>query len=164
MASWMKEGRRGEHGKAPVLQLALLNELELDRVLRLDVGRVEAEVTGHVAVAERLAVGRLGDRVKLLPPLGDAHLLRAADAGEHHAPQPDGQLRDLVNGGAAVAREERVELLLDEEAGRREHRDARVRELRLAQAVDLELVLAVEEARGVELAEDVVAAREAVRE
>ena len=144
-------------------ELLLLHVEELLRVLRLDLERVEAEVARHVALAQRLR-RRVGALVELLPPLGDARLLGARDAGEHPGPQPDRQLRDLVDRDVGVAGEERVELLLHEEAERREHRHAAVRELGLAVLVHLELRLALEEVERVELAEDVVAARQAVRE
>ena len=62
----------------------------------------------------------------------------------------------------------RTELLLHDEADSREHADATVGELALAVAVDLELGLALEEARRVEVerlaADGVHVAREAVRE
>merc|ERR1719487_936976 len=74
----------------------------------------------------------------------------------------------MVDRRAAVAGEERVELLLDEEAERRKHADAAVRQLRLAVAVHLELRLALKEAGRVEVelraADRVEVAREAVRE
>merc|ERR1719258_322241 len=76
----------------------------------------------------------------------------------------DGQLRDLVDGGPAIAREERVELLLHEEASRREHADAAVRQLGLAPREDLVVRLAVEEVERVELLEGRDRARQAVAE
>merc|ERR550514_225103 len=78
-----------------------------------------------------------------------------------------GRGRSHAAGGSSeggVAPEERVEALLHEEAGRREHADAAVRQLRLTQPVDLALALALEEAGGIEVAEDVVAAGQAERE
>merc|ERR1719265_885699 len=140
----------------------LLHEAQVLIVARREVEGVKVEVARVVVWAEgggRLA--RLG--VHLGPPHADAVELCVADADGHDDPQPEGQLGDLVNGRAAVAGEERVEALLHEEAGRREHADAAVRQLRLAQPVDLALALALEEAGGIEVAEDVVAAGQAER-
>ena len=50
--------------------------------------------------------------VELAEGHADAEGLGSGDAAEHHAPEPHGQLRDLVDGGAADASEERVEVLL----------------------------------------------------
>merc|ERR1719324_982580 len=120
-----EEAERGDHGEAAVRELLLLHLTELGGVLRLEVKRVEAEVAGVVARAE----GGLGLEllaVELAEAEVDAVRLSRADAAGHDNPEPDGELRDLVDGGAAVGREERVELLLDEEAERREYRDAAV--------------------------------------
>merc|ERR1719353_2468 len=144
-----QEARRPKHGQATVRELALLHDAQLRRVLRPDVRRVEAEVARDVSVAQGLRRGaRL--RVELLPALGDAHLLRAADASKHHTPDPHRELRDLIDGRTAVAREERVDLLLHKKAGARQHSDPGVRDLRLAQAEDLVLGLADGEAQRVE--------------
>merc|ERR1719261_504689 len=158
-----EEAGRGDHGEAAVRELLLLHQAELLRVLRLEVERVKAEVAGVVARAER-GLGLELLAVELAEAEVDAEGLGGADAARHDGPEPHRQLRDLVNRGAAVGREERVELLLHEEAGRGEHRDAAVGELGLAVAVDLELGLALEEARRVPLAEHVGAAGQAVRE
>merc|ERR1719258_189482 len=88
----------------------------------------------------------------------------AADATGHDGPEPHRELRDLVDGGTAVAREEGVKLLLHDEAEGRKHGHAAVGQLGLAVAVDLELVLALEEARRVELADRAGGAGEAERE
>jgi len=50
-----------------------------------------------------------------LPANADALRLGEANAADHHNPEPGGQCRDLINGGTAIAREEGVELLLDDE-------------------------------------------------
>merc|ERR1719353_767989 len=144
-----QEARSPEHGQATVRELPLLHQAQLRRVLRPDVRRVEAEIARDVPVAEGL---RRGARhwVELLPTLGDAHLLRTADASQHHTPNPHGELWNLIDGRTAVAREERVDLLLHEKAGTRQHRDPGVSNLRLTQAVDLVLGLADGEAQRVE--------------
>merc|ERR1719213_1408589 len=121
---------------------------ELGRVLRREVERVEAQVARRVARAQR-GLGLELLAVKLAERHVDAVRLRRRDARTHHDPEPHGQLRDLVDGGAAVRREERVELLLHEEAQRREHAHAAVRDLALAVPVHLQLRLALEEARRV---------------
>mmetsp|Transcript_42598 Transcript_42598/g.124806 ORF Transcript_42598/g.124806 Transcript_42598/m.124806 type:complete len:266 (-) Transcript_42598:15-812(-) len=162
-----QEPRRGDHCQPAVRELLLLHEPELGRVLRLEVERVEAQVAGVVALTQRRG-GLVGVGVDLRPALRDAELLGRGNASEHAAPQRDWELRDLVDGGPAIAGEERVELLLHEEPRGRKHRHTPVCELGLAESVDLELVLGFvavrQEARGVELAEDVGTARKAVRE
>merc|ERR1719424_2292378 len=162
-----KEARRGDHGHARVRQLLLLHQGELGRVLRGEAERVEAQVARRVARAQ----GGLGLEllaVELAEGHADAERLGGGDAAEHDGPEPHGQLRDLVDGGATVRREERVELLLHKEARRREHAHAAVGQLALAVPVDLQLRLALEEARRVPadlIATDgVEVAREAVRE
>mmetsp|Transcript_81134 Transcript_81134/g.196946 ORF Transcript_81134/g.196946 Transcript_81134/m.196946 type:complete len:232 (+) Transcript_81134:112-807(+) len=152
-----------DHCKAAMRELLLLHQTELVGVLRLEVERVEGQVARVVALAQRRR-GLVGRGVDLGPAPGDADLLGRADASQHGAPQPDGKPRDLVDGSAAVAGEERVELLLHEETDRRKHGHAAVSKLGLAQAVDLQLRLARHEASRVELAEDVVTAGQTVRE
>merc|ERR1719247_1177581 len=92
-----EEARGGDHREAAVRELLLLHLAELGGVLGREVERVEAELARHVAVAQRLR-GRLRLGVELLEALGDARLLGGTDAREHSAPQPDRQLRDLVDG------------------------------------------------------------------
>merc|ERR1719183_2505919 len=69
-----QEAGRGDHGEAAVGELLLLHQPELLRVGRLEAQRVETEVAGVVALAQRLRGGRRL-RVELLPALGDADLL-----------------------------------------------------------------------------------------
>merc|ERR1719482_151086 len=147
--------------------LLLLHFAELGRVLRGEAERIEADLARLVARAERgLGLELLG--VELAEGDVDAVGLGRADTGGHDRPEPVRELRDLVDRGATVAGEERVELLLDEEAERREHADAAVRQLALPVAVDLDLGLALEEAGRVPVelraAERVEVSREAVRE
>merc|ERR1719235_2092834 len=162
-----KEARRRDHREARVGELLLLHDAELFRVLRRKAERVEADLARHVARAER-GLGLELLAIELAEGNVDAVGLGQADAAAHDDPEPDRELRDLVDRGAAVAREKRVELLLDEEAERSEHADAAMRELGLAVAVNLELGLALEEAGRVPVelaaAEGVEVAREAVRE
>merc|ERR1719272_1360437 len=162
-----EEARRGDHAHARVRQLLLLHLGELGRVVRGEAERVEAQVARRVARAER-GLGLELLAVELAEGDADAEGLGRGDAAEHDSPEPHGQLRDLVDGGATVRREERVELLLHEEARRREHAHAAVGQLALAVPVDLQLRLALEEARRVEVdllaADGVEVAREAVRE
>ena len=73
-------------------------------------------------------------------------------AWRHAEPKPRRELRDLLDGRAVVTREERVEVLLDEEAGGRQHTDTTVRQLGLAPAHHLLLGLALEEVGRVEVA------------
>merc|ERR1719487_2689972 len=162
-----QEASGGDHREAAVRELLLLHQAELGRVLRLERERVEAEVTRVVARLERRLglADVLGVRVvELREAEVNAVRLSRADAGRHHSPQPDGERRDLVDRGTAIAREERVELLLHDEAERRKHRHAAVRQLGLAEAEDFELRLALEEAGRVKLAEDVRATGQAVGE
>ena len=156
-----QEAARRDHRQPAVAQFLLLHEGDVLRVARSQLERVEAQVARHVALAQGRG-GLVGGRVHLCPALLDAEELGAADADGHRDPEPRGKLRDLVNRGSAGAREERVELLLDNETERRKHGDAAVRRLRFAQAVHLELRLTVQEARRVELAKDVGGAGEAV--
>merc|ERR1719263_1239705 len=156
-----EEPSSGNHRKAAVGQLLLLHDAELLRVLWLEAERVEGKVSRVVAFAKRRR-SLAGLRVDLRPALGNAGLLGRPNASEHHAPDPVRKRRDLVDGRAAVGREERMELLLNDEAERRQHGHAPVSQLRLAKTVHLELVLALEEASRVELAEDVRGARKTV--
>ena len=96
----------------------------------------------------------------------DLNAVRLADADpeRHREPHEHGQLGDLLDGRAAVAREQWVELLLDEEARRREHADAAVRELGLAPRAHLLERLALEEVERVEVLDRRDVAREAVAE
>eukprot|EP00964_Phaeocystis_antarctica_P001916 scaffold1000_cov68-Phaeocystis_antarctica.AAC.9 len=161
-----EEARRGDHAQARVRQLLLLHQTELGRVLRGEAERVEAEVARLVARAQR-GLGLELLAVELAEGDADAVGLGGGDADAHDAPQPDGQARDLVDGGATVRREERVELLLHEEAERGEHAHAAVGQLALTVAVDLKLGLALHETRRVPVklraADRVEVAREAVR-
>merc|ERR1719478_1058508 len=158
-----QEGGGGEHGEAAVRELLLLHLAELGGVLGLEAERVEAEVARVVAGAEGgLRLELLA--VQLTEAGLDAERLGGADAAEHHEPDGRGQLQDLLDGGAAVGGEERVELLLHDEAKRSQHRHAAVRQLRLAEAEHLELALALHEAGRVPLAEDVAATGQAVGE
>merc|ERR1719337_201792 len=162
-----EKARCRDHREARVGELLLLHGAELHPVLRCEAERVEADLARLVARAER-GLGLELLAVELAEGDVDAVGLGRADTGGHDRPEPVRELRDLVDRGAAVAGEERVELLLDEEAERREHADAAVRELGLAVAVHLELGLALEEAGRVPIelaaAEGVEIAREAVRE
>merc|ERR1719478_1962818 len=158
-----QEGGGGEHGEAAVRELLLLHLAELGGVLGLEAERVEAEVARVVAGAEGgLRLELLA--VQLTEARLDAERLGRADAAEHHEPDGRGQLRDLLDGGAAVGVEERVELLLHEEARGREHADAAVGELGLAPRAHLLEGLAVKEVERVELLERRDRARQAVAE
>merc|ERR1719201_600523 len=156
------EARRGEHREAAVLELLRLHLAELGRVLGLETQRVETQVARHVVSAELLEdVVRL---VRARPADVDAVALDDADAERHREPHERRQVRDLLDRRPAVAREERVELLLDEEARRREHADAAVRELGLAPRAHLLERLALEEVERVEVLDRRDVAREAVAE
>jgi hypothetical protein len=69
----------------------------------------------------------------------DLNAVRLADADpeRHREPHEHGQLGDLLDGRAAVAREQWVELLLDEETRGGQHAHAAVRELGLAPCTNL---------------------------
>eukprot|EP00964_Phaeocystis_antarctica_P003950 scaffold2119_cov67-Phaeocystis_antarctica.AAC.6 len=130
-----EEAGRGEHAQAAVLQLLGLHDAELRGVGRLQAERVEADVAGHVVVQQLLEdVLRL---VRVGPALGDAQRLAATDEDGDKRPHDNGQLGELVDGGPAVAAEERVELLLHKEAGGRQHADAAVGQLGLAPGAHL---------------------------
>jgi len=61
----------------------------------------------------------------------DAVALSDADAKRHKKPHEDRQLRDLVDGRSTITGEERVELLLHDEAGSCKHAHTAVGQLRL---------------------------------
>ena len=155
-----EETCRGNHREAAVGELLLLHEAELLGARGLEAKRIEAQVARVVARAQRGLSLRLR-AVELAEARLDAEGLRRADGTSHDDPEPDRELRDLIDRRAAVAREEGVELLLHEEAERGEHRNAAMGELGLAVAVDLELGLALEEAGRVEIARRAEVAREA---
>ena len=151
-------------------EFLLLHDAELLGVVGLEVEGVEAEVTrvvGRAKALERRVLTREGgDRsaevgalrgnlaVERVGPAGlDAEDLAEGDAEGHGEPDADGKVRDLLDRRAAVTGEERVELLLHEEASGSEHADTAVGELGLTEAVALEGVLALGEAGGVEEAE-----------
>merc|ERR1719247_2106911 len=168
-----EEARRGDHAEPRVGELLLLHQAELGRVGRREAERVEADLAGLVAGAEGRGARDDGGRLtRLLGELaegdGDAVELAEGDAEAEREPPRKGQLRDLVDGRAADAGEERVEVLLDDEADRGEHADAAVRELALAVPVHLQLALPLQEAVRVEVelltADDVDVAGQAVRE
>mmetsp|Transcript_30096 Transcript_30096/g.74160 ORF Transcript_30096/g.74160 Transcript_30096/m.74160 type:complete len:245 (-) Transcript_30096:80-814(-) len=139
-----------EHAQAAVRKLLLLHDAELGGVLRREAERVEAKVARGVAVLERLhVVHRL---VRVGPALLDAQRLADANAKRHREPQHRRQLGDLLDRGTAVRREERVEVLLDEEAGGGEHANAAVGELGLAPPEHLRLRLAIQQVGRVKLA------------
>merc|ERR1719486_1165344 len=138
-----EEARRRDHREARVGELLLLHDAELGRVLRREAERVEVDLARHVARAER-GLGLELLAVELAEGDVDAEGLGGADAAGHDGPEPDRELRDLVDRRAAVGREEWVELLLHDEAQRGQHADAAVGQLALAVAVDLELRLALE--------------------
>eukprot|EP00629_Pelagomonadales_sp_RCC1024_P003302 CAMPEP_0119270224 /NCGR_PEP_ID=MMETSP1329-20130426/7307_1 /TAXON_ID=114041 /ORGANISM="Genus nov. species nov., Strain RCC1024" /LENGTH=279 /DNA_ID=CAMNT_0007270235 /DNA_START=53 /DNA_END=890 /DNA_ORIENTATION=- len=162
------EARDGEHGHAAVLQLLGRDVRELGRVRGLEARGVEADVAGVVRVleaAEGRVLGQVAEGREVRRGLGRHPAVeRAVDLGaadEQHEDLEEGRrlgahLGEVVDGGAdglAAEVEERVEArLLDEEADDGEHRDAAVRDLGLAQHLDLRHVLAVEEAEGVEVA------------
>merc|ERR1719316_689301 len=162
-----EEACRGDHSQARVRQLLLLHLAELGWVLWSKAERIEADLAWYVARAQ----SGLGlELLAIQLPKGDidAVRLRGGNATKHYDPQPRWQGRDLVDRGAAVTREERMELLLHEEAKRREHAHTAVGDLALAVAVDLQLRLAIEEASRVPVelraADRVEVARQAVRE
>merc|ERR1719149_74107 len=162
-----EEAGGGDHAEARMGELLLLHERELSRVLGREVERVESEVAGDVARLERrLSLQLLA--VELAERNVDAVRLRRRNATAHDHPEPHGQLRDLVDRRTAVAGEERVELLLHEEASGRKHADATVGQLSLAVPVHLELGLALEEVSRVKVelgaTQGVEVTREAVRE
>mmetsp|Transcript_43700 Transcript_43700/g.128671 ORF Transcript_43700/g.128671 Transcript_43700/m.128671 type:complete len:388 (+) Transcript_43700:96-1259(+) len=157
-----EEARGGDHAEAAVLQLLGLHLAELGRVLGLEAERVEAQVARDVADIELLedVVGL----VRVRPADLKAVRLGHADAKRHGEPHEDGQLRDLVDCRAAVPGEERVELLLHEEARRRQHAHAAVRKLCLAPRQHLVLGLAVQHVEGVKVTNGRQRSRQAVAE
>jgi len=144
-----QEACSSEHRKAAVRELALLHEAELSRVFGLEAERIKAQIAGLVVVLEELHVAHALIRVR--PSLLDAERLGDADAERHEDPDRRGECRDLLNGGTTIAREERVEELLDEEARGREHRHTAVRELGLAEPINFALGAPLKELSRVEV-------------
>ncbi|CAH0374704.1 unnamed protein product [Pelagomonas calceolata] len=175
-----EEASDRDHGEAAVLELLGSHLGEFLRVRGLEAGRVEADVAGVVLVleaAERRVIRKVGERAvrrvrarRRRPARERARDLGEADA-KHEDLEEDGHLgADLVevaDGRADVLvaeAEEGVERLLHEEAQRREHRHAAVRDLGLAEHLQLRDGLALREARGVEVAHGRQRAREARHE
>merc|ERR1719331_2160739 len=120
--------RGGEHGEAAVLELL--------GVLGLEAERVEVEVARRVARAELEVVLR---HRRLHPAAERTERLRHGDEEEDDRPEARRHLPELVDANPRnLALEEgREARLADEEAERREHGDAAVRELGLAVALEL---------------------------
>mmetsp|Transcript_21400 Transcript_21400/g.65113 ORF Transcript_21400/g.65113 Transcript_21400/m.65113 type:complete len:286 (-) Transcript_21400:44-901(-) len=156
------EAGRRKHGEAAMRELALLHGAEFRRVLGLEAKRVETEVARVVVIPKALHV--VHALVRVGPALLDAEGLGEANTEGHQEPHGRRKTRNLLDGGATVAREEWVEVLLNKEASGSKHANTAMSELSLAPAVHLLLAGSVEEIGRVEVASWSDVARESVAE
>ena len=101
------------------------HQAELGGVLGLEAQGIEANVARVVRLLEEVARDILA-LVRVGPADLDANALGDADRERHAKPKRRREGRDLLDGRAAVAREQGVEELLDQEASGSEHADAAV--------------------------------------
>ena len=95
----------GKHGKAPVLELLGLHDLECLRVSGLQAKRIEANVTRGVRITEKSRLGD-GDILGLDPADGGTLLLGGTNGDGKKDPERG---RDLRQVGDSRARDLRVE-------------------------------------------------------
>mmetsp|Transcript_16360 Transcript_16360/g.50596 ORF Transcript_16360/g.50596 Transcript_16360/m.50596 type:complete len:224 (-) Transcript_16360:86-757(-) len=142
--------RDGNHRQPAVVELLGLHLELLLRVRRVQVHRVPLEVAGHAVLLQRPEAA-LAERVLERENREDLD-----DADVEHDDGPELLERRLlvrdVRRHIDGAAEQRVEVLRDGEPDRREHRDAAVLELALAEVFHARLRRAGAEADGVEVA------------
>jgi len=141
--------RDGEHGKTAVVQLPGLHSFEFLRVSGLKAKRIPADGTGLVTRFELEELARVR---RIFPSGGEADVLSKANRTKYQHPELRGELLEVANGRSLYALiEEGIEVLRNDEANGRDHRNAAMSKLRLAVTKNGVLVLAVKEVQGVEL-------------